>query len=137
MKTSELTGNLLAKWVAKAAGICLHDAPHTKSCGNWGTDYTCTSCGKDAYEGPTMLSWAPHENWAQGGPIIERERIELIHYGDNGAVGAPWEAQISKGAHYIDQYPHDATGGPTPLIAAMRAYVASKFGDEVPDEVPA
>jgi hypothetical protein len=26
--------------------------------------------------------------------------------------------------------------GPTPLIAAMRAFVASKYGDEVPDEMP-
>lgn len=66
-------------------------------------------------------------SWAWGGPIIEQERIALrfddewiaLMYGiDYDAEGMP------------DEYPF----GPTPLIAAMRCYVASKLGDEV--EVP-
>jgi len=61
-------------------------------------------------------------NWAQGGPIIERERITLIHDEDI------WDAQMSFGDHGYGEY------GPTPLIAGMRCYVASKLGDEV--EVP-
>jgi hypothetical protein len=63
-------------------------------------------------------------DWAQGGPIIEREMIELVPQSP-----ALWEAM------YRNQHiPHD---GPTPLIAAMRCYVASKLGDEVevPDEL--
>ena len=61
-------------------------------------------------------------DWAQGGPIIEREGIAL------GQTGDGWEATCD-GCIYIS--------GPTPLIAAMRCYVASKLGEEVevPEEV--
>jgi len=55
-------------------------------------------------------------NWAQGGPIIEQEGIAL------GQTGDGWEATCD-GAVYIS--------GQTPLIAAMRCYVASKLGEEV------
>jgi hypothetical protein len=59
-------------------------------------------------------------DWAQGGPIIERERIEIRGDGNDG-----WLA---------DDYIHGIVEGQTPLIAAMRCYVASKMGDEV--EIP-
>jgi photosystem II stability/assembly factor-like uncharacterized protein len=61
-------------------------------------------------------------DWALGGPIIEQEKIELTH------DGFEWWARIWADEDYE---------GPTPLIAAMRCYVASKLGDEVevPDEL--
>lgn len=70
-------------------------------------------------------------DWSHGGPIIEREKIELIHYGTYGYQG-PWEAQVGCNTHYIDQGVGEAMAGPTPLIAAMRAFVAAKFGEDVP-----
>lgn len=77
--------------------------------------------------------WRPSTDWAQGGPIIEREEIGT----KRRAPCFPkeqWEAAGSitaKGAGYWFAV------GPTPLIAAMRCYVASKLGDEVeiPDEL--
>lgn len=65
-------------------------------------------------------------NWAQGGPIIEREAVELSK--DLGR----WTATI----RVDDEEPWELYG-PTPLIAAMRCYVASQLGDEVdiPDEL--
>jgi hypothetical protein len=69
---------------------------------------------------------APYStSWAQGGPIIERERIELV----DDSPG--WLARIDLWAREI------VVGGPTPLIAAMRCFVASKLGEEVdvPDEL--
>ena len=64
-------------------------------------------------------------NWAEGGLIIERERIYLQpEIGKEGA-GNAWYA--------VSMYNTDAYGS-TPLSAAMRCYVASKLGDEV--EVP-
>jgi hypothetical protein len=63
--------------------------------------------------------YSPSTDWAQGGPIIERERIELEH------DGFIWWARIKADEDH---------SGPTPLIAAMRCYVASKLGDEV--EIP-
>ena len=67
-------------------------------------------------------------DWAQGGPLIEREWIELTLNTDPG--GGEWVAQIADDVP--DGY-HSATG-PTPLIAAMRCYVTFKLGDEI--EVP-
>jgi len=61
-------------------------------------------------------------DWAQGGPIIQREEVCVL-----APVRGLWRS-INNGR---TQY------GPTPLIAAMRCYVASKLGDEVdiPEEL--
>ena len=76
-------------------------------------------------------------NWAQGGPIIEREKIKLFPN-----VGGTWSAQIRHEknhplvAHKVpDGWTNSA--GLTPLIAAMRCYVASKLGDaiQIPKEL--
>jgi hypothetical protein len=61
-------------------------------------------------------------DWEDAGPIIERERIGFGWIGDDN--GAKWAARVYGGYSYE---------GSTPLVAAMRAYVASKFGAEVPD----
>jgi hypothetical protein len=58
----------------------------------------------------------PSIDWEQGGAIIECERIEIV---PNDAWDAYKEGQ------------HLPNTGATPLIAAMRCYVASKLGDEV------
>ena len=80
-------------------------------------------------------AWTPSTDWAQGGPIIEREGIELLLHVDARQTGANceilgfrWVAMTQRGPEWR---------GPTPLIAAMRCYVASKLGDEVevPDEL--
>lgn len=74
----------------------------------------------------------PHysTDWAQGGPIIEREKIEL-RYHDVIVAGIWYRDGIGS-----DECSHKAIG-PTPLIAAMRCFVASKLGDEaeVPEEL--
>jgi hypothetical protein len=61
-------------------------------------------------------AYRPSSNWAQGGPIIEREGIAIYLYGNS-----EWNAHIG-GKESV---------GLTPLIAAMRCYVASKLGDEI------
>ena len=58
-------------------------------------------------------------DWAHGGPIIERERIATNY----SAKRDCWFAE-----NFLETC---AEGGQTPLIAAMRCYVASKLGDEV------
>lgn len=63
--------------------------------------------------------------WVQGGEIIERECISIEHKTDTGV----WVATRIEGSAVSEEY------GDTPLIAAMRCYVASKLGDEV--EIPA
>lgn len=64
-------------------------------------------------------------NWAQGGPIIEREAHNLFKH--NG--GKEWCCACNVPR---EGYAAIITAdGPTPLIAAMRCLVASKLGDEV------
>ena len=73
--------------------------------------------------------YSPSTDWALGGPIIEREKciatLERLN-GGHWRVQTPYDAtQDRPGAYYY---------GPTPLIAAMRCYVAAKWNDEV--EIP-
>lgn len=70
--------------------------------------------------------YSPSTNWAQGGPLIEREGVNLrMHTGtDKQPIAFVW----------VNHTPAHREQGPTPLIAAMRCYVASKLGDEI--EVP-
>lgn len=67
-------------------------------------------------------TYKPSSKWEHGGPIIERERISVIS--DYHEIEDGWLADGGKKQVF----------GPTPLIAAMRCYVASKLGEEV--EVP-
>jgi hypothetical protein len=63
-------------------------------------------------------------HWAQGGLIIEREKIGVWLYGVN-----TWKSTVNK-------FKYEAVGH-TPLIAAMRCYVTSKLGYEIelPEEL--
>jgi len=63
-------------------------------------------------------------DWAKGGPIIEREKICLKTH-----TAWPYWLAFIEG--------NNLAQGPTPLVAAMRCYVASKLGNEVevPDEL--
>nr|WP_277405089.1 phage protein NinX family protein [Burkholderia sp. Ac-20349] len=125
-----MTGAQLDLWVARAEGKCYTTNPR-----EWGNalinDLGRLSIAKTSWD--CAKYFEPSSNWGHGGPIIERERI-AIWRGDAG-----WSA-ILPGAnggaypgdsHYIDARDDDCVSGSTPLIAAMRAYVASKFGDEV------
>ena len=108
MKTSELSGAALDWAVAKCEGF--GDSPRSMEI--------------FIYQQSRGMGYCYSTDWSRGGPIIEREMIELVPQ-----TPALWDAMY-KGQHI----PND---GPTPLIAAMRCYVASKLGDEVelPEEL--
>lgn len=120
IKTSELTGTALDWAVAKCEGKngVLHDDGITRC--------IVIAAASGVYKG----TWKPSVNWAQGGPIIEREEIGTKRRAPC-MKGEQWEAMGSitaKGAGYRYAI------GPTSLIASMRCYVASKLGDEL--EIP-
>lgn len=87
--------------------------------------------------------FSPTTYWAQGGPLIERELIEVSPrwHNQHCAVNQDWEKRGFKadhgwhwaayvlGADNIDGN-HEQEGG-APLIAAMRCIVAAKLGDVV------
>ena len=80
----------------------------------------------------TEDGWSPTTPWSQGGPIIERQEIELLKWAIDGWMAKDTNYQFlntpQERGHFAEMY------GPTPLIAAMRCFVVSKLGDEV--EVP-
>jgi hypothetical protein len=75
---------------------------------------------------------SPSTQWHYAGPIIEREGITTAPYSTHNGVVREWKAGRDWPMSHFPYYL-----GPTPLIAAMRCYVASKLGDEVdiPEEL--
>ena len=122
MKTSELTGATLSY------AVTMIEMPHLV----WGKTIGVHHASKQVVV-PELSSpdcYSPFSGWEMCGPIIEREQISVEHDFANGewAAWAPAPRRDDS----------DAFGyGNTPLIAAMRCYVASRLGDEVdvPEEL--
>lgn len=97
-------------------------------------------------------------DWSAAGPLIEREGITIIRCNDDYGVDdrgfcnnvriAVWCATTGQhgSTSSTEHQDHDemyqidcasVTYGPTPLVAAMRCYVASQLGAtvEIPDEL--
>jgi hypothetical protein len=126
IKTNDLKELALDYVVAK----CLDGKVSiTDERGGWLVVFQPTTRGATGGGSPfPPMFFSPSKDWAQGGPIIDRERISV---GDQTHLeGQPehsaWYATNRKGAHGLAE---------TPLVAAMRCYVASKLGDTV--DVPA
>ena len=64
-------------------------------------------------------------DWAVGGPLIEREWLDITPWPNESDEGLRWQCH-----QYDAPKPYQALG-PTPLIAACRYFVASRLGDEV------
>lgn len=126
MKTAELTGAALDWAVAK----CEKHEVFTRPIANAQQKHWVGIVTHDyqmSREGP----FTPSTDWAQGGPIIERECI--CTYASGACSVTPknpdyWVAEILGTSGMTTQY------GPTPLIAAMRCFVSSHLGDEI--EIP-
>jgi len=119
MKTSELTGAAL-DWAVYKAGHGEAELHY----------FVSDPFNKDPWlllkglcEMP-LHGYTPTAEWHQGGPIIEREKIVISPDPQHG-----WRAMP-----YMDL---TEFYGPTPLVAAMRCYVASVLGDtvDIPEEL--
>lgn len=100
MNVDELTGTDLNKAVAECLGI-----KHTRYQGQV----------VDQFGNPLMYD----DDWSLAGEIIEREGISLSRRGKHS--WSVWGA-------VLNDFEFDEEGE-TPLIAAMRCYVASKQGE--------
>lgn len=103
MRTSELTGAALDWAVAKCEG-------YESGCGG-------------------VIPYST--DWAQAGPIIEREKIYVKPTTRLVKGWRTYQLDETGGGICNSQY------GPTPLVAAMRCYVASRLGEFVyiPEEL--
>ena len=116
IKVSEATGVTLDWLVAECEG---HKPVFTS---HWVTPVSEDTPRRVCVLMPSWVQpYEPSRNWAVGGPIVEREAISLTQFSDY----PKWTAKHPESL---------CVDGPTPLIAAMRCYVASKLGEEV--EVP-
>ena len=118
MKTSDLTGAALDWAVARCEG------KHAAKLSDRGVHVEAPTVDCDEFFGGYFFS--PSVSWAQGGPIMERIK---------GLMQKTW-LDTSRPELQCECHIHNYEGdwiqfGPTPLIAAMRCYVASKLGDEV------
>lgn len=128
VKTSGLIGAALDWAVAQCEGYDYEIKDGRVCTGN--TVFQANSAD-DHYGCEFDELYEPSTNWAQGGPIIDREKIGVAYepsmlYDDS----CRWKA-LSAMSDNEHSY------GPAFLIAAMRCYVASKLGDEVdiPEEL--
>ena len=101
IKTQHLGGATL-DWVV---ATCEFDRPYLS--------------GGRVYAAYGYMPFSPSTDWAVGGPIIEREKIGIL-WSSTPECFVSWSPSGEK-----------VSRGPTPLIAAMRCYVASKLGAEV------
>lgn len=115
-KVSELIGAELDYWVAKALGKnpCIENG---KCMISW-------NAGKLGGNETHRAYFQPSVDWSLGGPIIGSEGISLINHWQRES----WGARIDSDRHGLNPiYGH----GETPLIAAMRACVTTKYGGKV------
>lgn len=117
-KVAELEGALLDAAVAKAEGLMQHALQEWEGRRAWGPRGVAWP---DRWL--WVDEWHPSTDWAIGGPLIERKRINLL------ASDTEWQAIIDP--DWAMETYRVRVEGPTALIAAMRAICAAEFGEEV------
>ncbi len=130
VKTAKLEGPALDWAVAKCESVeC--DADHKPI---WFED-----------DGPLSprVNYSPSTDGSQAVPIIEREQLSVYPFFIDGTFGGwsscdPHHLKYDENGAFIEGSDF-AQDGPTPLVAAMRCFVAHKLGEEVevPDELVA
>ena len=116
MKTSELTGDKLDYWVAKAQRW----TQVVNAAGN-GNNWECNETG-------FHTDYHPTTNWQQCGELIA---LPTFHW-----VQKLREPRVATGDTYAAKFDNvfPAMYGSTPQEAICRAVCASVFGEEIPDE---
>lgn len=110
IKVAELKDERLDYWAAKADGKDVLIAG-----GMAQILYRRDANGDESYQ-----RYSPSTDWSQGGPIIELLKPTSFYY---WKPTSEWTCAWGNGPRWRT--------GPTALIAAMRCFVASKFGEEV------
>jgi len=67
----------------------------------------------------SLRPFSPSTSWSDAGPFIDREKVDLV------SDFSRWMARHSRREDY-------SRPNVSPLVTAMRAYLMSESGDEVP-----
>jgi hypothetical protein len=113
MLVANLRGQLLDYWVGRAKGVDPYVLPESDN-RRLVINEATAKYGFRYFE--------PSTDWAIAGPILEKEKISIVWFVDK------WSASKSEGQENM------SSSEESPLIAAMRCFVASKFGATVPDK---
>ena len=125
IKVSELSGSALDYCVA----LAFYGESKTKNGQPWfrleKTGHVFYHTHENGWKDSQMQWFIPSEDWGQGGPIIGSIK---------GFLFKQWLE--TKPDFCCEAHIHNYDGdwiqfGPTPLVAAMRCFVASKMGDTV------
>lgn len=127
VKTDELKGVALDWAVAKCEDLL----GRITQASTWGE--LCKARGGIVFTHGQIFS--PSTNWTLGGPLLDREKIQVTPLNqDNPKYG--WAAAYkARGEYGEDFYSRSRQRGITPLVAAMRCFVTAKLGAvvDVPD----
>ena len=121
VKTAELTGAALDYSVLLASGWqeCRPwDGQLQRIAARGGMEYCLAGVQSDAYPSVKNAQNSPSTDWAQGGPLIDRYDVSLANAASSTGHWACVKISLRQ-------------PGPTRLIAACRAIVASVYGDTV------
>jgi hypothetical protein len=113
MEVADLEGTLLDYWVSRASGVNAYRMPNS-SCSGLIVDVECVEYG--------FITYNPSSSWRLAGPIIEGHKISIE------LTKGGWKASRCFGESYI------YFSEKSPLIAAMRCFVASQLGTAVSDD---
>lgn len=128
IKVSKATGIQLDWLVAKAQGFEVYHSALLNGYikhGFWVSGYH-----DDLNNWVPLVALTYSTSWAQGGPIIERERISPGYSVEGDWIAYRFDPQDELEASFVQR-------GPTTLIAAMRCFICSRLGEtvEIPEEL--
>lgn len=115
MKVSDLSGRQLDYWVERA---------------RWPND----DASRWPYGTKELAQYST--DWSAGGPVIEIGRIVFLCVDSDVWIAVAAADFTGDQFRYFQIDTEPAHRGVTPLIAAMRCYVATVFGEHVADEAP-
>lgn len=113
VKTADLIGTALDYAVAVATGYYMQE--------------NLRHLGPVTHNTRDPEAWRPSENWAHGGPLVERHLNGLSVTSDGWGASAVHHGKQASAFAFADK----------PLVAACRAIVHAKLGDtvQVPKEL--
>lgn len=125
MKTSELDGELLDRWVARAQGWSLHSVDGV----HW---HWVTLVDGDPKGTPhsSLEAYHPLRNWAQGGPVLDHGSIFVFGGNEDRNPRAGYTLRTDTDGRYSIEGEMEHF---TYLGAGLKAFVHQRFGPTVDD----